>query len=597
MEKGTNNKDINKSGKMSNKEIFFIQRWMEILNVNTHSKYAVRYLNSHQALKELVYVCDGMVNGDIKPNDYHLELVIKEAQSIISSDTLFKKKEANYYKIVTNRLQSPVKVLQKTKLFSLIYQINYILKYLETSYLEWIVEEIRDFLFSESNDDYKTLEKSDLIISSLVSELLSRGWSLHRLYELIKKDFLTSDQNEAEKWEDFFRSITGEKKNYICLFSFTSTPPKKMQSKMKEMSLDVMTGKEVYQTYLDGRLNPHISDNQVILRVSTMAFDYHAAVDQARTVITKNLDVLQFYGFRAPEIEETAVIIDPHAQQFYRNITSSLVINKKKYQAPDSVIDVMMKQLKNGGHSEINRKIRSVLEFSRISEESLSPQSAFINLWIALESFVQTKENDGGIDNVKNNVSAASSHNYVFALVKNLMEDCKRCHLKWQEYNETEGPAVKRKKEYEFMDYLLDEEKANKLALECDKVNILLGFRYRQIRYMVVEGKKASKVIENHRENVKRHLQRLYRIRNSIVHTGDSPYNISLFINHLNEYIESTISVVLYRLKTHEISEFEEVFTTIRDSVEYTVEVLGALSKEHGLEKQDYENLLLNGVF
>jgi len=97
-----------------------------------------------------------------------------------------------------------------------------------------------------------------------------------------------------------------------------------------------------------------------------------------------------------------------------------------------------------------------------------------------------------------------------------------------------------------------------------------------------------------HKENIIRHLQRLYRVRNSIVHSAKVDYNnINIFIKHLSDYIESTMSVVLKRLEVNKFNNLEEVFAMVRDSVESTIEVL---KNSNGLDKNEYYKVLLNGV-
>ena len=66
MERHLNDRDILQYGDFNSNQVFFIQRWIELLNIHTHSKYAVRYLNTHQALKELNYVCKEMIEGKHK---------------------------------------------------------------------------------------------------------------------------------------------------------------------------------------------------------------------------------------------------------------------------------------------------------------------------------------------------------------------------------------------------------------------------------------------------------------------------------------------------------------------------------------------------
>lgn len=440
-------------------------------------------------------------------------------------------------------------------------------------------------------NEFRKIE--DLTIS-LVSEIMGRGWSVKRLYEIVKEEVLQY-QGENEVWEDFYTNILSEEKEFICFFNFESFPSIEVQRQMQKFKLDLLDGNTISSTYLDGLLNSHISPNKKYIRAISHSFDQHSAINTGWIEIIQTMDILRFYGYKAPEVNNTPIVIDPDGRHFIRNVSVSLVSNKRKHKAPETLLETIRDQISNDKIETVNRKIRSLFEFSRISEESLAPQSTFINLWIGLESFVQTKENDGGIENVKMVVSATTSHNYIYSLVKNFLEDCNRCKLVINDKSEDEKQIFNgRMKAYEVLPFLLGDENHELIVKCCDEKNLLLGYRYRQLRFILNDGKKASRMIEKHMNNVTQHIQRLYRVRSSIVHTAEVNNNINLFIKHLSDYIEATMTVVLHRLENHNFTNLEEVFPMVRDSVDSTIEILKSSNE---LEKESYYNLLLNGAF
>lgn len=590
-----NNRDINKSAAYNKRQLFFIQRWLEILNVNTQSKYANKFLNTHQALKELVYVCEGMLEGEIKSNDYHLKVVVEEVREVLAKDWLFQQKEGPYYKAILPRINGLSKANQKAKIYSVVYQIKYILEGIKDTYLSNIVEEIRNVILCDTSNHYEDYKNIDFLIGALISELIAVGWSTHRLYELMKRDFLVIDDNVEDKWHFIFDAILSGKDKHICLFAFQNTPSRRNQDLMRRMGIDIIKGSDVIDTYLNGKLQSHVNAEEMFIRVITRAYDNYSAYDQAWLEIEKKSDNLQFYGYYMLEVRKTAIIIDPIKEKFNRNTLGSWSDRKKKYAASVRMLERMNEQLADHHHKNINNKISNVLQFSRMSEESPSSQKAFINLWIALESFVQTTDSDGGFERVKNHVSAAASHNYLYTLIRNLMEDFGRCGVQWH-HIEREN-SIRTKKEYQFLECLLGEESGVRLIERSYEHNILLGYRCEQLRSVLSSGKEASKLIQDHKINVQRHLQRFYRIRNAIVHTGETQYNTNLFVKHIREYVEFAVSVVLFRINNHQIKNLEEVFAMMRDSVDITIELLSSLGQSHPLDSNDYQNLLLNGVF
>lgn len=309
MEKGVNNKEIDRYNQLNKNQLFFIQRWLEILNVNTHSSYAIKYLNSHQALNELVYVIDGMLNGDINANNHHLRVVIEEAREVVTNDWLLREQLEHYYLILTTRLKGIPKANEKTQLHSLVYQINYILRELKKTYLTSIVDKINQLLGSQQDGTKKELKELDFLIKSLVSELIALGWSNKRLYESVKDGLLTSKLRDSS-WDAFFVELLKSERKFICLFKFNSKPSKDMLRKMEILSMDCVTGPHVTNTQMDELLKPHIKKHHVYLRVITKAYDYYSAHDSAWSKIERNMDMLQFYGFKLPDVNKSAFVID-----------------------------------------------------------------------------------------------------------------------------------------------------------------------------------------------------------------------------------------------------------------------------------------------
>lgn len=143
-------------------------------------------MNSHQAIKELVYVIDGMLRGNIRKNDGHIKFMIEETRELVQNDWLFKETEEPFYRILTNSLKGIPKSNQTTSLSAIKYQMSYILEEIKENYKMNLVRKIREKLIL--NDvNMAALTKLDFLISSLVSELVADGWSDQILYNTLKR--------------------------------------------------------------------------------------------------------------------------------------------------------------------------------------------------------------------------------------------------------------------------------------------------------------------------------------------------------------------------------------------------------------------------
>ncbi|CAM3133670.1 hypothetical protein [Sporolactobacillus spathodeae] len=599
MERKINDLDINGDKKYNTQQVFFIQRWFELLNVNTHSTYFVHYLNSHEALKELSYVVDLLINGEIR-TEHHLKCLLDEARSIINQDDLFKKKAESQYKLITNALQQNYSLGAVHKLYSLSYQLNNVLGQIQACYLNWAIDqviEIFDKKIEDGADDHLVLTKLNNTMKSLISELMGRGWSIQGLYSLLVNTIKEkADSGDSEDcWNIFFERLKSDKMTYICLFSAYQEPSEIIKDISGKVKLDILSGREVLDTYSMNGLDNHIRGDGVYIRQIINAFDLYAAVNESWQQIMKKYDFLNFYGYSSPRLNQKPIILYPNMDKFSRKIEVEIITAFNKAVAPFSIIEPVLDSIQNDATQNLAKRIRSVFEFSRISDESLSLQSAFINLWIALESFVQTKEYPGDIESITKVVSASELDHYIYGLVRNFYEDCRRCHVNLKEMGyDLESNWSSKKKVTAVLCILIDESLNQKLIHECKKVNTLLSYRCRCLSECLQSGKKVSKLMEEHQKGVSFHLLRLYRVRNAIVHTATTEYNISLFMKHLREYITLTVGVVLHRYNTNNGQSLEQTFTLICDFANATMDVL---KNSRELDEETYIKLLLEGAF
>lgn len=99
------------------------------------------------------------------------------------------------------------------------------------------------------------------------------------------------------------------------------------------------------------------------------------------------------------------------------------------------------------------------------------------------------------------------------------MEDYRRYEVKWRDDKQESNQNGKRI-EYGFLEILLSSSNSEALIQKSYEANVLFRYRYEQVLSDICAGRKASKLIENHKENVERPLHRCHRIRNGIVHAG-----------------------------------------------------------------------------
>lgn len=86
----------------------------------------------------------------------------------------------------------------------------------------------------------------------------------------------------------------------------------------------------------------------------------------------------------------------------------------------------------------------------------------------------------------------------------------------------------------------------------------------------------------------------MYRVRNSLVHSGETNQNILLFYNHLNHYLNNLLSEVIYKLNNNKYDTIDEIFSAMKDNYNATIDVFDSIKPKENVES--YIKLLLNGA-
>lgn len=171
---------------------FFKQRMAEIMHKDTLDSYRVRANNAHTILKELSYVMEGWIAGNIKRFET-VELCIEETISLIEKDNslvfsnytkdLFIKDLKGYVKASKDKKDLPL--IENTN--KLIYLVNECLITNEGVFLSRLIEKIEEqvTIDEEIEDNLFTpkLREFDNLLSSFACELLTIGYSKRYLYK------------------------------------------------------------------------------------------------------------------------------------------------------------------------------------------------------------------------------------------------------------------------------------------------------------------------------------------------------------------------------------------------------------------------------
>nr|WP_321255088.1 hypothetical protein [uncultured Pseudodesulfovibrio sp.] len=243
---------------------------------------------------------------------------------------------------------------------------------------------------------------------------------------------------------------------------------------------------------------------------------------------------------------------------------------------------------------DIEKFIRVVkLHGSTISTNSLDNQ--LLNLWTALETLTPpTKTNKSNIKNVIDTLVPFQTINYTRYIIENLANSLFRWRANTinsiinkidcdNEQNRTNKiAALLSIKEYEPI--------RKELYTELDKFT-LMRYRFFTLSEQLTSSDRILEFTNLHEKRVRLQLRRIYRTRNLIVHSGDTPQYLDVLVENAHTYLDIFLRQVL-----HLVIEKQQAY-----SMEHAVKEVQLLDiaykkrlseKKQACEKSNYLNLV-----
>lgn len=157
---------------------------------------------------------------------------------------------------------------------------------------------------------------------------------------------------------------------------------------------------------------------------------------------------------------------------------------------------------------------------------------------------------------------------YIYRCFRNFAEDCLRCNIVFDLTTRIVNlrHPDKEKVVRDIIAVLKDEQLYQEVLENC-RVNNLLFERCKEMKELATNPEVMFAKIENHYENVKRQISRLYRIRNEIAHSAlNDAVSLTHYIEHLEDYLATFVSEVIKYWEKHQGSNVEEIFEMIKDN-------------------------------
>ncbi|EJR28502.1 MULTISPECIES: hypothetical protein [Bacillus cereus group] len=565
MEAKLNNTYLKKTANIPlESQCLFIQKWRELLFQKTINTYQFRLRNSHSILKETKEVLEFIKSDILSPAN--LQDLILECRKHLQKDLCLR----NHFPELLNSLLKELRVIKKNEttksdILKLEYRLNYALKIISGSYLDKIIIELENAI---SNSEFTNVE---ILTEFLSTELINSGWSARSLHRLGKVLFLNSKLEFEEKWQTFISIIKSNPGLFHCYYKLNEINDQ--YTLLESVGMTVVKGEDILISFPNIN-NNHIDKDALYIEEKAAAFseDLHTAAEKSRNQLSEKQSILAYYKVDLGAFNNVTLVFPSEEKSVnYQILKKELSLEDSQNENINTIRAVLVNE-----SIEIKSRQRLMNFFRQynLSVESLSTEIKFTNLWSALESLLITGHHESNIDHIKKIVPSAVCSEYFQRLLFNFLNDCCRADI-IVEYNgeiiNTSSPTIE---DVEKVYLLLTDE----VSVEVFKSEIndytLLKQRIIELSHDLSNSKTFKESISNHFNNLTWHIQRLYRVRNNLVHAARTEKDISFLIEHLHYYLRYTIELIISKFKDFQFNSLGELFMTIEDNYYSLIAVL-----------------------
>lgn len=193
--------------------------------------------------------------------------------------------------------------------------------------------------------------------------------------------------------------------------------------------------------------------------------------------------------------------------------------------------------------------IDKVISLHNTALENIDLSNGFLNLWSILEVLFVSDKDRSKINEIERKLIPILKKEYIIMLFKDLDANLKD-NLPIEQYNEIINSIEGSDNKYKITALItLDEYSELRKKLYVYLSNYpLLRSRIAQMNSLCDHRKHFLIDVERFTRRITWHLIRLYRTRNSIIHSGDIPNNLKSLGEHLHSYVDVCIWEILVSL-------------------------------------------------
>ena len=515
--------------------LYFTQRINEMLEHDTEHIFKVPVLNTALLVDEFLKTSKLVSNKII--DKYHLTPIMDEFRFSFKEDIIIKKNiEQSKKNLIINRTAEKFN-----------YDWNPTMEYVKnllSNYNEWC----KTFLFEaissnkeiKSYNDIKEIEQG---IRSFSPGLVALGYSKDFIYKYNAYLFNKKHVNSISVLRTFFDRFDFKQRNYDVYIAIDAGAIHFQKVLKERLSVNFGPFPQNIRLRFDKR-------KYVLARMHVLAYDEYSASKKAYSLL--NI-FFTYYCFLAEQTDNwycnTTKVIDDKGMSHvislkisYQHRPSCPSAECRVRIADYSIIELQKKSLKSYGDISMTIKLHN----TAINDSDIN--NRFLDFWSTLEILFVSGKKKTKLEEVKDKMIPILLNDfwyYHFSFINSSIRS-----LEKQKCIKTlkELFPVKDKSIWPFL-IALDEFSTQRETLYKSLSDFpLVKCRIMQLMDLCTDKKSISSFLNDHTSRLLWHITRLYRTRNSIIHSGQSPNNLQELLEHLHCYADQCLINMLMGL-------------------------------------------------
>lgn len=510
-------------------EKFYFEKIIELLDNATIDSYRLRLHNPKSLLLELQLVLSDLKDYKLK-NKTYADTIIEELLRMLVEEN-----ELNFKSIKKEYFIHILK-LNQTDYNHIFYTVGLILKD-NTNYVNAINIKIQQEVVrinNISNIDISELKLINRLIGYYIVEIKNIGYSkiyLHRfIRNICKNKHITLFFSAYKAVESLiFRPL----ENFKVLLKITidSDPYKNIQIESDQLKL--LSKKEATKIIKETNeeIEIFLSDLQSsTFQIDCTAPDFYSATGKVRAIIYRTLDALHMGHSNKQVVIHSKCAIIGSVQPKRSGVQNFNYVIDGYFKSHQSSYKIFLRNinslnLDNIEKNAINR-IFSGLRYLRLGTEALELENKLLNYWIGIEFMFSIYDAES---HTVGRLRAYYKKCHAYIYIRRLLIDF---HKSIKNFKVDSAITT-------YNDDLLYLNSAQNLETIIDlKAALpLLAYRAYTIKMHLEDPKIVAGTLQKHQQNLDWNLNRIYRIRNEIVHNAAINLSIELVVSHLRYYL------------------------------------------------------------